>query len=248
MTLVLAERLDLPRGPSLLVATDSMLGAGYRWGAGQKLLPLGHDCVVAFEGNTEIAYPLMIRTATFIAQTDNLARQGAAPKVLARRVEAEVNAAYAAVLTQPNFDRTLRCSFLLAGWCPLLHEPVVQRLCMVGQGKFVLRDLTRIHQWKRFGCYFLGNGDNHPVARAASDRLGMAASIRLPGFTAFRNRLLDTNETSVGGATQICIMSASGREIAGTISPQGHRNLLGHAVVSGTTLPRYYREDLSDLA
>ena len=69
----------------LLVASDSRLRGGYAWDAAPKLLRLPRgDSVLAFAGQTDFAYPLMLQAWNAGGIMEPFPRQAAAPSRLER--------------------------------------------------------------------------------------------------------------------------------------------------------------------
>ncbi len=71
-----------------------MLSAGYRWPRGPKLFKLGSAAVMAFEGDTQLAYPLLTNARNFISFSDNLSGPDAEPAAIFARVQGDVSEAY----------------------------------------------------------------------------------------------------------------------------------------------------------
>lgn len=252
MTLVVATQVDLQRGPTLLVATDSVLSAGYRWPRGSKLFSLGAACVMAFEGDTEIAYPLALNATNFVALSDNLSGGDAEPAAVFGRVRLGVSEAYEHLAQDPYFTPgSSSCSFVLAGWSWRLSCPVVWVLEPPPVGapagtQWSARDVVSQTDWTNDRSYFTGNGDIDPVAAAWSDLRGNPAP-KLPAYAAFLARVHDSSETSVGGTPQIALLGPRYRQFIGIRDPQGRRHLLGHRVLSGAEGITYHDEQLSSL-
>ncbi|MCC6667692.1 MAG: hypothetical protein IT375_28360 [Polyangiaceae bacterium] len=117
MTLIAISEIDLARGPTLL-------SAGYRWPRGPKLFTLGTACAMAFEGSTQVAYPLLINARNFISLSDNLSSPDAEPGAIFKRVHADISDAYDHLVQDKYFapaDAT--CSIILAGWSWRLRAP-----------------------------------------------------------------------------------------------------------------------------
>jgi hypothetical protein len=129
MTLVSVSEVQLARGPTLLVATDSMLSAGFRWPRGPKLFTLGAAFAMAFEGDTELAYPLLINARNFISLSDHLSNGDAEPAAAFSRVRLDISEAYEHLVSSKYFDtKGTTCSIILAGWSWRLQGPVVVTL------------------------------------------------------------------------------------------------------------------------
>jgi hypothetical protein len=68
MTVVAAWTRDLPGVKELVICSDSRLRAGYAWDACPKIFPLARsDSVIAFAGDTNWAYPLLLQLDSAIA-------------------------------------------------------------------------------------------------------------------------------------------------------------------------------------
>lgn len=253
MTLIVTTEVTLARGRTILFGTDSMLGAGYRWPRGPKLFSLGCHAAIAFEGDTEIAYPLLINACNFIALSDHLSSPAAEPGAIFERVAMDVSEAYDHLVQNGKFTPDSRCSFVLAGWSTSLNAPVVRQLVQPASAAAVgtrwsVVDVTSLPIWQSASSFFAGNGDRDPAGRAESDlSAGAFRSSRFPAYEAFRSRIDDTAETAVGGEPQVMLLSDRRRETIGLEDPTGRRFLLGHKVQSGALGIQYLPADLSGL-
>lgn len=252
MTLVVVSEVTLARGPTLLMATDSMLSAGYRWPRGPKLFPLGAACAMAFEGDTQVAYPLATNVQNFISLADHLSRPDAEPAAIFGRVRSDISEAYDHLASNRLFDPEMStCSLALAGWSWRLNEPVVNLLQPPPSGapageEWTATDVVAGPDWQQHSTFFMGNGDRDPVAEAWSD-LRNSPAARRPGYAAFFARIQDASETAVGGAPQVALLGPRVREIVGVTNAQNQRFLLGHRVTSGARGVTYYDEPLHTL-
>jgi hypothetical protein len=252
VTLVVVSEVELARGLTLLVATDSMLSAGYRWPRGPKLFTLGAHCVMAFEGDTQIAYPLLTNARNFISFSDNLSGPDAEPAAIFERVQLDVSEAYHHLVQSSYFNPAgTTCSLILAGWSWRLRVPVVWTLQppVVNAPLGTLWPRTDVvvgALWQQHHCFFAGNGDQNPVTLAWNDVTNCPAP-RLPAYAAFWARINDTNETAVGGEPQVALIGPRMREIIGIRDNHGRRYLLGHLVPSGARGVDFYDEALATL-
>lgn len=255
MTLVVVSQVSLARGPTLLAATDSVLSAGYRWPRGPKLFPLGACAIAAFEGDTQLAYPLLINAQNFISFSDNLSGIDAEPAAIFNRVQMDVTDAYNDLVQSRYFDPAdANCSLILAGWSWRLNVPVVWQLSPPPPGappgsQWQKTDLVAGQDWRTHQCFFAGSGDCNPVEAAWSDvRGGAVGRNRFPAYSAFLARVHDQAETAVGGIPQIALLGPRTREILGITDAQRRRYLLGHYVPSGAyEMVDYYDEHLATL-
>jgi hypothetical protein len=250
MTLIAVTCVALEDGLSLIVATDSNLSAGYRWPRGPKLFPLGAACVIAFEGATEFAYPLLINAMNFIALSDHLSTGNADAEAIFERVRMDVSSMYKILAGQEYFDeKDCNLSMILAGWSARRSVPVVNRLHRpddTSATDWQLEDVTLTEDWKSCQTFFAGNGDHDPVAKARRFLRGNS-TVSKAGYAAFNSVRTDQSETAVGGAPQIALISAAGRKFVGTKDSNGRRFLLGHHIPSGATKLTYYDEALDTL-
>jgi hypothetical protein len=254
MTLVVVSRVDLAEGPGLLVATDSVLSGGSRWPRGPKLFTLGGASVMAFEGDTSLAYPLLTNARNFIEFSDNLCRRDANPGMVFARVRIDVSEAYAQLVAQaPRRHRDARgdapyCSLILAA--VTRHGPVVRTLSPDPRAKpgapWTMTNITATAQWRQHRAFFAGNGDLNPVAMAWDDLANRPAA-RLPAYAAFLARVRDARETAVGGTPQVALLQPRRRKILGVRDGAGRRFLLGQPVAGGGHGVDYYQETLDDL-
>lgn len=251
MTLLVVSQIDLARGRTLLVASDSTLGCGYRWKRGPKLFTLGACCVMAFEGSTEIAYPLLINARNFVAFSDNLSRDDAEPSAIFARVQMDVSDAYAQLVQDRYFDPDddTTCSLVLAGWSWRLGKPVVVQLTppdpsAAAGTPWAMADIVAGADWKTHQAFFAGNGDNDP-ANTAMTRLkdGAFQQSRFSAYAAFLDRVQDPGETAVDGVPQVALVGPRMREVLGIRAADNRRFLLGHFVPSGAVKAVDYVDD-----
>lgn len=231
-----------------------MLSAGYRWPRGPKLFRLGASCVIAYEGDTQLAYPLLVNATNFISLSDNLSAPDAEPISIFERVKLDITEAYTELVS--NNGTYFRpgdaiCSFVLAGWSRRLCQPVVRHLSTHPSlnCEWDLLDVTQTQCWNSHACFFIGNGNNDPVALAYAAALQNSSTqhIRFPAYAALLGRIRDRSETGVGGTPQIARLDPCGREFIGTNDSSGRRYLLGNHVISGARNVNYFDEDLTTL-
>lgn len=257
MTLLVATEIDLARGRTLLVASDSILSAGYRWPRGPKLFTLGATCAMAFEGDTELAYPLLTNARNFIAFSDNLSSPDAEPGAIFERVRIDISEAYTQLVADKYFvPNGATCSLLLAGWSWRLGGPAVATLHQPATGsdpktEWTLEDVVVSKEWKQYKTFFAGNGDLNPVSTAWTCVKASSDHPRI-GYDAFLARVQDTQETAVGGAPQVMLLGPRVREVIGTkqTAPKQptQRFLLGHHVASGASGLSFFDEALRELS
>ncbi len=251
MTLICCQKLDIKSQPHILLATDSMLGAGYRWPTGPKVFLLSNrqDSVLTFEGDTEIAYPLFLNAFNFINNSDYLGNESVSdPVAVASRICKDISEAYNGLSSEGLFnDLQTRCSFLFVGWSKRLGKEVIFRFEQPTGGgiSWTNTNVEEIRIWQERGVLFLGNGDHDPVAQA-EDSFRRHSGDPLAAYQAFISVLDDPDETAVGGQPQIVLFSESGRELIG-IKHLDVRYLFGLRVRSGATSIRYLPRDLSGL-
>ena len=254
MTLICCAKLLVQGNPGLLMATDSMLSAGHHWPSGPKLFPVfgRGDCVLAFEGETELAYPLLFNALNFIRYSDHLDQQAETdPGSVAMRVAKDMDAAYQGLLADDYFTHgEWNCSFLLVGWNQREHKPLAWRISEDSSCHLLASDLDEPSvsgpNWQEHGFLFAGSGDHDPVKSATEVYFQADQHDPLRAYHAFLTVLDDRKETAVGGMPQIALITAAGCEVIGVIEGK-YRYLLGHRVASGAQGVRYYRRDLSDL-
>ena len=256
MTMLVAAKFTFEDAPAVLVATDSMLSCGYRWPRGPKLATLGATAVMAFEGATELAYPLMLNARNFVDHSDNLGGPEADPVSLFHRVRADVSNAYDELVASDFFDPSeTRCSFLLGGWSTRRRSHVVWSLRQPPadappRTQWDMLDVQTSAEWRAHHCFFAGNGDRDPVGAAwAFVDAGVHNQGPILAYEAFMAQLDDPGETGVGGHPQVALLRPGTREIVGIEDTEGRRHLLGHLVLSGAQRNvRYADRHLTTLA
>jgi len=252
MTLLCCGKMSENAG--VLVAVDSMLGAGYRWNSGPKLLIIQPrvDCALVFEGATSLAYPLALNALNFLSLSDNLADPDVTdPTAVALRVQSEIEGAFQGIASDQFFDpRDDNCSLLFVGWSPRAAIPVLRHMCspVTRGGAWNVRNLER-EVWELDQPFFAGNGDRNPVGEAQahfqSQTLGSTAR---KAYDALLHVIDDPTETAVGGTPQIVLAGPSGFTVVGTTDHNNRRTLLGRPVLSGAHgRVTYHPRDLADI-
>lgn len=253
MTLICCSKIEVQGSPAILIAVDSVLSAGHRWPYGPKLFPVvgRGDCAIAFEGDTNLAYPLVVNAVNFVRYSDHLNKQTFTDAgSVAMRMTKDIDSAYKGLLAQKLFTRgEWRCSYVFVGWCRLGH-PFAWRIGEDDDGTWRYHDLddAKVEDpyWRQNGCFFAGHGDIDPVRMAKEAYQRGDSSDPLRAYHAFLSVVDDKDETSVGGVPQVALIKAGTCEVIG-IREGNSRYLLGHRVESGAAGIRYCQRDLSDL-
>ncbi len=119
MTLTMAWIRSVGNTEELIVSSDSRLTGGHRWDTAPKIISSSRgDCVIAFAGGTDLAYPIMIQVNNSIECFDKSASRQLPLTELKGHL---VRVANDMIAKQSHFPPGKRnppeVTFLLAGYC-----------------------------------------------------------------------------------------------------------------------------------
>jgi hypothetical protein len=255
MTLVLSWVRPSGAGDVMYVASDSQLAGGGRWSFGPKIVPLPRpDAVIAWEGDTQWAYPLALQASNAIASYEPHRSRRLSLTLTAHHIRRILEVA----LQQADADAhqnhpVSAASLLIAGHC--VDKGFVRyryRFGVDAQG------VPRCTLWQDKLAYTrMGS------ARVPADRL-VATEVPIPPgkstpLRRFRvhnmeplwvlRRLLDDAEPEVGGPIQLVRIDRHGEVTAIAIRrATGELTVLGRelAVYENVSVPVARVDEMSD--
>jgi len=118
MTLVVCwERLGKGGTPELVVAADSRLSGGERWDACPKIFGTGRpDSVIAFAGETQRAYPILLSVVAGISSYASSATAATDIGDVATQSLHVANSMLQSFYEEPVDEAWASCQLVLAGW------------------------------------------------------------------------------------------------------------------------------------
>lgn len=204
MTLAVAWVRPVGRSAEVVVAADSRLRCGYAWdGCPKILIPTRGDCVIAFAGATEHAYPMMIQVVSAIDR--NLKSQTRAMALgdlvgHLKRVLVAMQFAIADLPSDQKLPALPESTFLLAGYSwreqgpriwKISWSPVTKEIAVVACGKF---------------CFI---GDEVPTAKQrlgkllASSGKKRGSRLNMEPFKVLVGMINDASFATIGGPPQL---------------------------------------------
>ncbi|WP_461606337.1 hypothetical protein [Aeromonas rivipollensis] len=214
MTLVAAWVRHNNTTRELYVASDSRLNGGRQWDIAPKILDLGrNDSVIAFAGNTDNAYPLMLQLQRAVQMHPKLKSRGLDLTILRGYVLNIFNDMWSTISKLPVgqiLPEPADVQFILAGYSWKVSDFRIWTVYFERENnKFVFRSASK-HEKKGGGNkYFAYIGDDANIAMNKTYALLKERNrITSPGmhmepFEILREFIHDHQRPYIGGSPQI---------------------------------------------
>ncbi|MDQ4078591.1 MAG: hypothetical protein M3220_20410 [Chloroflexota bacterium] len=214
MTLVIAWIREVAGTRELVVAADSRVRGGYAWDAAPKLLPLDRgDAVIAYAGDSLIAYPVMLQIQSTVRSWDKAANRRQPLEHLKGHLLRVLNAMLQSVSEVQAMDAwdPAAVRFVLAGYSWRRRQFVIWELHYDANcQRFHYRTLRRRLDDRRLTTSYVLVGDGTKAAKAllcerlhAAGRLFPATGLDMEPLAVLAAMIEDPAFPSIGGAPQV---------------------------------------------
>lgn len=243
MTLTMAWVRQANSIEELVVASDSRLRAGYAWDAAPKLLVLPRgDAVLAFAGETEFAYPLMLQASNSIAAWGRSLERSQRLADMKGHLLRVFNGMLSEVSDLPKFTKRIspNAIFLLAGYSWSENRFRIWTLHFDEEiGRFTFRPASPWRGQANRGKVLALVGDDLDLARERLvDLLRSRQKLSHGGFDlepleVLQSMIADPAHRTIGGSAQLVKVYKSSSSVAFAVANPvtGQRTLLGRPLL-----------------
>lgn len=214
MTLVIAWIREVAGTRELVVAADSRVRGGYAWDTAPKLLPLDRgDSVIAFAGDSLLAYPMMLQIQSTARSWDKAANRRQSLEDLKGHLVRLLNAMLKSVsdVQAKNAWNPAGVRFLLAGYSWKRRQFVIWELYFdADKGRFHYQTLRRRLDDHRLITSYVMVGDGTKKAKAllyerleAAGRLFPPKGLDMEPLAVLARMIDDPEFPTIGGAPQV---------------------------------------------